>query len=390
MQTRSFQLMLALAPLAIGFALALDIYVPSVPHILREFDSSQATVQLTLSCFTLFVGAGQLVFGPIADAVGRRKVVIVSVLVFLIGSILCAFATSIAWLIIARVIEAIGACGMMVIAFAVVRDCYDAKQSARYYGYLNGAVSVSPMIAPVLGGYLQVWFGWRSAFLFLVIYAVITFFLILRFLPETLPQESRMSFDLAVFKRYLQIIRNTHFLVFTFGAGSAVACFFVFFSMSSYLLIDILRIPTQDFGYYFLTLGITTFIGALICAAIAPKIGVLKTAVIGAVLVVIGGLLCVLWLYLIGLTVAGFLMPMVFIGVGGAFMLSAGAAGALAPFKDMAGTAAALLGSIQFMFSSAFGAVVMIWPVHTTMPLAVTALALGALTLVGYYFVRTH
>ena len=169
------KLVLLLSPLVVGLAFAMDIYVPALPHISMLFDVSASQMQMTLTVFMLTAGLMQLIVGPLSDHYGRKLLCQMMIFVFALGTVLCSFAVSIETLILSRIVQAIGACGMMVVGFAIVRDVFSGVESAKVYSFLNGIIAFSPMFAPFIGGYLDVYYGWPSTFLALLVIAVIAF-----------------------------------------------------------------------------------------------------------------------------------------------------------------------------------------------------------------------
>ncbi len=381
-------ILLLLAPLVFSFAIGQDIFVPEVPQIVKIFHTSQATVQLTLSLFMLAVGAGQLIVGPLSDQFGRKKIVLFSIALYVVGSIIAASSATIVWLISARIIEGIGACGMMVCAFAIVRDLMSGAQSARIYSFLNGAIAVSPLIAPLLGGYLDVWFGWRAPFIALAVIGTMIFISTLLTLDETLSREKQIHFNFSIFKRYWSILKNIHFLIYTFSAATALAIFFTFFSISSYLLIEVLKVPETRFGIYFATIGIVFFIGSIVSGKLSVKIGIYKTILLGAFGLVISGLWMLVWTFTQGTSLESFMLPTALSGFTGAFLLGAGAGGALEPFGEMAGTAAALLGACEFLMATAVASITLLWPVKSNLSYAIPLTLLSCLVLVCLLFFK--
>jgi Bcr/CflA subfamily drug resistance transporter len=384
---KTFKSLVILLPLVFAFAVAQDIYIPAIPQLISVFHSTPGDLQYTLSFFMIFFGAGQLVIGPYSDQFGRRKVAFFSIVLYIISSLLCALSHSVTELVIYRSLEAIGSCGMLVIANAIVRDVFHEKnQSARMYSYLNASIAISPLLAPVLGGYIDVYFGWRACFIVLGILGVIAMLIILFQIPETHSRDRRMKLDMAIFKRYLSILKHPEFQFYAFAGAAAVSCLFTFFSMSPYLLIDALGVPRQDFGYYFGVMGLLFFFGSVTAGKIVSKVGVKKNILIGALLVLGGGVWMLLWAYAgQGLSRASFIIPMVPISLGSAFLIGAGAAGAMAPFGEMAGTAAALFGAGEFLISSLVGSIAMQAKMNSTMPLALVALIVGVVMTIWWF-----
>lgn len=388
-QYSSGQLVLILTPFVFSFALGLDIYIPIIPQMTLIFDTSAAMIQLTLSLFLFITGAGQLVIGPLADRYGRRAIFAFASLCFTFGSLGCALSTHIAWLIAARVISAIGACGMLVTAFAIVRDLFSSRHSAKMYSFLNGAIGISPTFAPVIGGYLAYYLGWQSIFYFLALNGLLALFISWYFIKETIDKAQRVEIDSSIFKRYYDIFSNKRFIVYAALAGLSEGVFFCFFSVSPHLIIDKLGIPTYQFGYYFAVFGIVIALGGLASGKIVAKIGVQKTIAIGLALMLFGGSSMLLWYYLGELSLEGFLLPMVISCTGAIFVVGGAASEALEPFGAIAGTAAAAFGAVEFGISAVGGSLLMLFPTTSTIPYGISII-LTAFLSYGLFALRPH
>ncbi len=373
---------LILAPQIIIFALAMDIYAPSIPIIQTTFVTTQTMMQLTISLFSLMTGVGQLLLGPIADQIGRRKIVLFSISIFIAGSLLCMLAPNITLLIIARVIQAFGACGMMVSAFAIVRDLFLGDDCAKVYSFLNSTIALSPLLAPIVGGYLQYWLNWRASFALLATIGVIALISAFLNINETLKPENRRSLKKELFIDYWTVAKSPPFLIYTFCASAGFIGFLTFFSSSAYIIIDLLKIPAQHFGFYFGFIGILFFIGSLIGGHCAKSLGTYKTVLIGAILMPLSGLTMLACHWYFGLTMFAFMAPMAIMGLGGALLMGGGAGGAIEPFPEMAGTASALFGCLQFVSGFLISQIVLAWKVTSTLPLAYTLTLFGLLAFV--------
>ena len=168
-----------LMPLVVAFTVAQDIYISSMPLVTKYFHVSPGVTQWTISIFFLTTGIGQLFMGPLSDSYGRRRIILISVLFFFIGSILCFVSPNPISLIISRGIEGFGACGMMVCAFSTVRDIFTGNEIGEVSSWLNSTIAFSPVIAPIIGGYLAFWYGWRANFIFLSIISAIILVIII-------------------------------------------------------------------------------------------------------------------------------------------------------------------------------------------------------------------
>lgn len=377
MQRKTLSTVLLLAPFIFTFAFALDVYLPSIPSIDRYFSTTPEIVQLTISLFLLMTGVGQLIVGPMSDSFGRRWIVIAGTLTFLVGNILAALSPNITTLIAARAIQGLGSCSMMVATFAIVRDLYSGDECAKIYSYLNATISLSPLFAPIIGGYLAQWYGWRSSFVFLAIMAFFVATLGFVKIKETLPVANRVKLSKDLFVNYRLIIKNTTFKMYVYCASAGFACFLTFFSVSSYIIITLLHVEKQHFGFYFAALGVVFFLGSIYSGYSAKRFGTYKTVLIGTILVVLSGIVMLLWYLIFGLSIAAFMGPMMIMGIGGAMLMGGGAGGAIEPFPEMAGAASALFGFSEFVFAFIVSTIVLEWKITSTVPLSLTLIVLG-------------
>lgn len=374
---------LILAPFVFSFAFGLDIYIPIAPQMTQIFNTTPALVQLSMSLFLFITGAGQLIIGPLSDHFGRRSIFFLASACYALGSLGCAFSTHIVYLLLGRALSAFGACGMLVTAFAFVRDLYSNRESAKMYSFLNGAIGISPIFAPLLGGHLAVAFGWRSIFFFLAGIGLCSFWITKWFIDETLPKQNRVAIDKSLFHRYVGIFSHREFLIYATIAGLAEGVFFCFFSISPYIIIDLHGIATEDFGYYFATFGSVIAFGGLASGKLIEKVGIRSTMGIGISLLFIGGFSMLGWHYVEALSLAGFLLPMVIACTGAIFLTGGSAALALEPFPAIAGTAAAAFGALEFGLSAIIGTILMLFPITSTLlyAISIVLMAISSFTL---------
>ncbi len=336
--------------------------------------ASDNIMLLTLNVFMLTSGIMQLVIGPLADSYGRRRVSFFAIHIFSLGCILCALSYNPYLLIFSRIIQAIGASAMLVLGFTIVRDCYEGSKSARVYSYLNGIISFSPMFAPFIGGYLDIYFGWQATFLSLLIISL-SAYLSLFFLEETLPHHKRLKLNTRnIVKTYKQIFFNQLFSIYNLATCFGLSYLYLFCALSPYLIIRDLNIPESHYGLYFCYMGISFFIGSSLCSLIVERLGIYKTCLLGFIITLIGGLWMAAWYYFAGLTLHGFIYPMLLVGIGGTFCMGAGNGGAMVPFSENTGAAAALGGALRFSFSSLVGYLVINDHVASTLPLGLPAI----------------
>lgn len=379
-----YQIVLLLTPFVFSFAFGLDIYIPIVPQMSEIFETSPALVNLTLSLFLFFTGFGQLLIGPLSDRFGRRIIMLASSFCYLLGSLFCAVAPNITCLILARLICSIGACGMLTTSFAIVRDLYSGRESARIYSFINGAIGISPTFAPMIGGYLAVYLGWQSVFIFLALLGLLSMGIGWSLIGETHAIDMRTPIDRTLFMRYRDIFINRQFLTYSLISGFAESVFFCFFSISPFIIIDLLAIPTEHFGYYFSAFGCAIAAGGFIGGKIINKFGGDFTIILGFVLMCLGGGSMLAWHYWLNLSLLGFLFPMALACTGAIFIVGACASAALEPFGQMAGTAAAAFGALEFSMAAIIGSLLMLFPVHSTMPYGIVILLVTSLSLIAF------
>lgn len=382
------RLSIALAPLVIGHSFAMDIYVPAIPGMSALFKATDSQMLLTLSSFMLTAGIMQLFIGPLSDCYGRKKTAAVMLAIFAIGSILCSMASNFINLTLYRIIQSAGSCGMMVIGFAIVRDCYQGRESAKVYATLNGIIAFSPMFAPTVGSFLDIHYGWPSTFRSLLLIVVLSYLSLSLLLPETLQSKTDKGLSKELLLIYTSIIKQPIFFLYTLITGFGLSYLYLFCALSPYLIIKALHIPESHYGYYFFFMGVSFFTGSILCRFIVGRVGIYNTCMLGFLISIIGGLWMSLWYCFFGLQLHGFIYPMLLIGLGGTFGMGAGAGGAMIPFTENIGAASALSGAFRFIFSALVGSLVINKEVASTLPLALPALIFSIIGFLLFYYFK--
>ncbi len=238
-------------------AVTIDLYLPTLPNIARDFAVSPATVQLTFTAFFIGMGLGQMVYGPLSDRVGRRPAVLLGCFVYILASLACAFAPSIEWLVAGRFAQALGCCAGMVVARAVVRDRYDHRDSARIFSLLVLVLAVAPMLAPSVGGWLATMFSWRAVFVVLAVFglavgAAVWFRLDESRSPETAAKARGESFVGA----YVDLLKSRRLLGYTLVSAFNGATIFSYIATAPDLIIDIWGFSQFQFGLIFAAIAV--------------------------------------------------------------------------------------------------------------------------------------
>jgi DHA1 family bicyclomycin/chloramphenicol resistance-like MFS transporter len=336
--------------------LSTDLYLSSLPGMALDFAVSPAAVQATLSLFVFGFGTAQLISGPLSDRYGRRPVLIGGLALYLLSGLACALSPSLDWLVAARFVQAIGCCTAVVVARAIVRDAYSPAEGARVLAKALSLLALAPIFGPILGGYLQVAFGWRAAFVTLALAGLAVWVAAMRHLKESnkrLNPTAMRPGNLAA--TYRDVLRTPAFWAYALPGSISYASIFVFISGTPFVLIKVLGVPTQYYGYLF-AFGVCGYLGGtLICRRLLGTIGVARVLALGTTIGLLGGLGFLL-LVLAGishwiLVVMAQFVVMTAHGINFPCTQS----GSLAPFPDKAGAAAGLFGCLVMYAALAAG-----------------------------------
>lgn len=352
---------LILAPMVGIITLSLDIYAPSLPNMMRMLSSSQVESQLTMTAYTLSMGIGQLIFGPLSDRFGRRMSAISALCVYILGSFYCIFSSSVESLIIARVIQGLAASAAVVTAYAIIRDRYVGVEAAKGYGFLSSAATLGTLIGPIVGSLLQDQFhSFRAAFIVLFIFGIVALLIAVIFVEDTsrfLPRQS-LNFR-QVFKNYSLIIQNKSLLGYSVFSIASVILFFTLSSISPFILIERYHVSQQAYGFYFASCALMFVLGAFCSTRWVESLGLNRSIIIGASLMLLGALLMLLSnLYIIENAVT-FILPAWLLFWGVAFCFGPSLAAAMEDFKAMGGAASAVLACIRYGLGSLLGTLFM-------------------------------
>jgi DHA1 family bicyclomycin/chloramphenicol resistance-like MFS transporter len=364
--------------------LSTDFYLPSLPEIVRVMETDVAGAQATLSSFLFGFAAGQIVWGPLSDRLGRRPVLLAGLGLFALATLACALSPSIEALTAARALQALGASGPIVLGRAMVRDLYEGARAGRELARMGTIMGLVPAVAPVLGGVLQVAFGWRSTFLASLAFALGLAALIATAMPETLRQRSPQPLSLpAIFRGYGTLLQNRAFRVYVALTALAYAGLFAFISGSSFVLTAVYGLTPVQYGFSFAS-GVFGYIGGTVLAQrLVGRRGMDGVIALGVLLLAIGGLM---------------MLGSVATGAGGAFgvvaswavyacgvglVMPQAQASVMMPFPERAGAASSFSGLCQMLLSACVGLVVghLLKSAALPLPLVMSALGIAAFLL---------
>ena len=325
---------------------SIDMYLPFIPAMAQEVGTDYASMQITLMVFLIATGAGQLVFGPLIDAVGRRVPLLVALVVFVLASMGASMAGSLNGLIFARIIQGLACATALVTAFSTVRDVATEAKAAQLFALLMTIQGLGPVIMPAVGGVVGSLFDWRAIFVTLALLGAVVFMTSLLGLRETLPKAQRTPFrPRAIWGSYADIMQDRSFVLAGLALTLAYVFIFAYVGGASHVDQAGFGISAQTFGFIFGATGVAVFVGAVGSAKLVSMIKVQHIAFASTVLMVAGSTVAVSGLWSpIGLAgiVAGMFIALMGLGAAEATLMSI----ALSTRTTAIGTSAALLGAV--------------------------------------------
>ncbi|BEE07991.1 MULTISPECIES: multidrug effflux MFS transporter [Aeromonas] len=344
-------LILLLVLLVLFSPLAIDIYLPAIPQMAEQLGAEVTLMQGTITWFLFSMGLGQLLVGPLADRYGRKPIALGGVLLYGLSALGAGFAASLGELMLARVLQGLGACATSVAAFSVVRDSYGPKKSGQMISYLNGAICFIPALAPLLGGWLTAKAGWSANFWFMAGYAAIVGSWLLWRMPETRPEETRSGGPLISWSRYSPVLRSPSFLFNATLCMLAMAVILAYVTAAPVQLMVRLGLDMSGFSYWFAANAALNILACFLAPRFIARVGPRRTLRIGLLVLLLSAISLSLSMHIAHpLAMMG---PVFLSSIGFAMILGSAAGMALAPFGHCAGTAAALLGLFQMSGSGA-------------------------------------
>lgn len=380
----SFKIVFILGLLAMLMPLSIDMYLPALPVISAQFGVPAGSAQMTLSTYILGFAIGQLLYGPMADSLGRKPVILGGTLIFAGAAVACALAQSIDQLIVMRFFHGLAAAAASVVINALMRDVYPKEEFSRMMSFVMLVTTIAPLVAPMVGGAVLVWFSWHAIFWILAIAALLASAMIFFFIDETLPVERRQKFHIrTTMGNFASLFRHKRVLSYMLASGFSFAGMFSFLSAGPFVYIELNHVSPQHFGYYFALNIVFLFVMTIINSRFVRRVGAINMFRAGlwiqfvmAIWLVVSAFLGVsFWALVVG--VAAF--------VGCVSMVSSNAmAVILDEFPHMAGTASSLAGTFRFGIGAIVGALLSMATFNTAWPM-LWAIAFCATSSILFY-----
>ena len=379
-------LILLISSLVAVGALAIDLYIPSFPAMAADLAADPTRVELTMGAFLMGYALSQLVYGPLSDRFGRRHVLLLGMVIFVLSSFACAFAPDVDTLIALRFLQAFGACAGPAVGRALVRDLYELEQAARVFAYIAMVMIIVPILAPLLGAWFEILFGWRAHFAFMTLAGMLLLAASYACLGETNrfrdPTATRPA---QMARNYFELLSNARFMGYSLSIAFAFAGVFAFVTASSFVLIELLALDPRVYALLFGLTAMGYAAGSYLSSRLIPRIGFDATIFLG------GAIFLVSAVVMHGLAVGGIFnataicVPMTALSIGNGMMIPNCQAGAIAPFPRMAGAAAAMMGFMSMGGAGIGGALVARFHDGTQLPMTFASL-IGGIGMVMVFY----
>ncbi|HMP12022.1 multidrug effflux MFS transporter [Hydrogenophaga sp.] len=343
-----------LAQLAFGL-LAMTIGLPSMQEWPAMFGASQAAVQLTFSGYVLTYGLLQLVYGPMSDRLGRRRVLMFGLFITLLGSVVAALATDLSTLVIGRVLQGAGSAAGMVVGRALIQDLFQGPERTRVMAYVGMAMGLCPPLGTIVGGQLHVTLGWQANFVLMAVLAVVLWVSAWRGLPAHQPSTGPQAHWLrAMLDAYGQLLKDPRFVLYVCLLSMTSATFYAFLGAAP-LVLGSYGVGPDGIGFYIMFVPGSYIVGNFLTSHLVHRLGDQRMMWMGQALTATGiGLMLVLAL-------AGFnsplalALPLMLMGLGNGFMVPPALAGTVGLMPALAGSAAAVAGLMQQLAAAVGG-----------------------------------
>jgi MFS transporter, DHA1 family, multidrug resistance protein len=366
--------------ITISGTMAMHMFVPALPDAARALGTTPGQMQMAISIYIIGLAAGQLCYGPLSDALGRRPLLMTGLGLYAVGSVAAAFAPNLGTLLAARLVQALGGCAGLALGRAIVRDTTQAESAIRELALLNLMIMVGPGLAPVVGGAVSAAVGWRAIFALLAVGGVLTLFFTWRLLPETGHPSGRVGVGTLV-ADYRELLTSRRFVGFALGGGSATTCVYAFLSAAPFIFVNELHEPVHMVGVYagLMVLGMAA--GNALTSVLAQRMPGARLLRIGNTLSLASGVVLLAIVLTGHLTLLNTIGVMLFFTCGCGMTSPAALAHAVSVNPRLIGSASGLYGCTQMAIGAACTALAALGgdPARAALVVMVVATALAQL-----------
>lgn len=327
--------------------ISMAIYTPAMPQLVHAFATTESAIKMSLSLYFAGFACAQLLAGVISDAVGRRRATIGFLAIYLVGSLIAAFAPTIEWLLAARLIQGIGASVGITASRAIVRDQFSGSEAARILNMIGIILAIGPAVGPTIGGLALALSGWQAVFAVMVTLGVATAVIIVLFMPETSKPDLKYLRPRHITGAYARLLGDTRVLLPAIILGGTIGSLYAQSTMLPFILINRVGLTPAQFGLGMLMQSVSFFLGSVALRMLSKRLGPAGAVRTGFALVATGGLMIALSVTLVEPSFLSIMTPVGLCAAGFAFLSPQITTGGLAPHPEIAGSAAALIGFIQ-------------------------------------------
>lgn len=385
-QSKRIWMAIVLGSLSAFGPLSIDMYLPALPNLAKDFHTSPTLVQLSLTSILLGLAFGQLITGPISDVGGRRKPLLIGLIIYFVVSLLCVFSPTIGVLITLRFIQGLAGSAGIVISRAIVRDLYSGHELTKFFAMLALVNGVAPILAPVVGAQLLKIVPWQGVFIILSLVGLVMFFVVLFGLPETLHDDRRLAGGIKnTFITFRNLILDRSFIGYALVQGLVFSAMFAYISGSPFVVQNIYGASAQMFSLIFAINGIGIMIASQATGRLAGRIHESKLLVFGLCMSFIGGIILLI-LLLVHADLIFILLPLFFVVSSVGVVNTAGFSLSMQKQKKSAGSASALLGVLSLAFGAIVAPLVGIGGGHSAIPMGIVIVFAGSGAVFTYLF----
>ncbi|WP_210470696.1 Bcr/CflA family multidrug efflux MFS transporter [Sporosarcina sp. 6E9] len=363
----------------------IDMYLPSFPTIVEAFDTTASFVQVSLTATLLGIGLGQLILGPMSDVHGRKKPLLIALVVYFIASLLCVFSPSIGFFIAARFIQGFAASSGIVISRAIVRDLYSGRELTKFFALLMLIFNLAPILAPVFGGAVLSFTDWKGIFAVLSVIGLLLFAVVMWRMDETLPAQSRVPSNFSnTLKNFLSLLKNREFMGYALAQGFIMAGIFAYVAGTPFVYQNIYEVSPQMFSLLFGMNGIGLIIGTHTVGRLTGVLTEKQILESGLLLSIISGAVLLIVVLVNGPLLA-IVIPIFFFVMSIAVISTSSFSLAMESQGHIAGSASALLGLLPFILGAITAPLVGIAGEETAIPMGAIIFVSALIAVLSYW-----
>lgn len=369
-----------------------DIYLPSLPELTLTFSTSDKAVRMSIAIFIFGLAISELIYGPLSDRYGRKPSLLIGLVIALIGSLVCLFSQTITIFLFGRLIQGVGAASGFGMMRAIATDCFQGEKLAKVSSVIVVFITASPAVAPVIGGYLEEWFHWKSIFIFLSVAFVLLLIIITLFLEETAPLDQTKHKTSSI-TLYINLLKqNLHYRQFILINCLALSALMFYFSVAPFLYQDVFGLTPVLYGWTSIFVSIGLLTGAVINIRWVSTFGFHALIKFGSIVLLFSCLVMLItgFLYIINVWVV--LIPMLFYKFGHIFIQANCFAGAMYSLEKSAGIAGAFFAFSQMITAAITTFLASFIPITSQLPMALcmTLILLINLAIIFKYFKKLN